>query len=70
VKLCKKGKALLNRLGEVQELASSWTSPATYSLLMPEGKNDKLFLKILVKEEGRKFSLVSHLLSRGLATTI
>ena len=56
---------MLNRLGEVQELASDWESPASYNLLM--GKDGCLFLRVIVREEERRFSLASHLLSRGLA---
>merc|ERR1712192_22090 len=66
VKLCKEKEVkVLNRLGEVQELASDWESPASYNILM--GKDGCLFLRVIVREEERRFSLASHLLSRGLA---
>lgn len=56
---------MLHRLGEVQVLASDWESPATYN--MSTGEGGCLFLRILIREGERRFSLASHLVSRGLA---
>ena len=57
---------MLNRLREVQELASNWESAAMYNMLRGP-KNGCLLLRIVVREEERRFSLASHLISRGLA---
>ena len=69
MKLCKEKEVkVLNRLREVQVLTSDWDSPAAYNTTI--GKDGCLVMRIIVTEGGRKFSLASHFLSRGLATNV
>ena len=69
MKFCKEKEVkVLNRLSEVQVLTSDWDSPAAYNTTI--GKDGCLRMRIIVREEGRKFSLASHFLSRGLATNV